>query len=74
MTYSCAIYKDLDGDLKRMEEVGETNGALGLIKFGKNQKTKSKSKANGDHGVHSEAKDGADDVDELEEAQLAKLR
>lgn len=73
MTYSCAIFKDLDGDLKRMEEVGEVNGALGLIKFGKGQKQKSI--ANGDHGVvNGDATDGAPEVDELEEAQLAKLR
>lgn len=71
MTYSCAIFKDLDADLKRMEEIGETNGALGLIKFGKAQKSKSKTKANGDYGVHTE---GTEEVDELEEAQLAKLR
>lgn len=74
MTYSCAIFKDLDGDLKRIEEVGETNGALGLIKFGKSQKSKSKPKSNGDHGVHSETKDGSEGVDELEDAQMAKLR
>jgi cyclopropane-fatty-acyl-phospholipid synthase len=74
MTYSCAIFKDLDGDLKRMEEIGETNGALGLIKFGKGHNTKPNSRANGDHGIHGETKNGSDETDELEEAQLAKLR
>lgn len=72
MTYSCAIFKDLDGDLKRMEEIGETNGALGLIKFGKGQKPMIK--ANGDHGASHEAHDGSEETDELEDAQLAKLR
>lgn len=73
MTYSCAIFKDLDGDLNRLEEIGEVNGALGLIKFGKGQKQKNIS--NGDHGDKAgETTDGKAEIDELEEAQLAKLR
>lgn len=73
MTYSCAIFKDLDGDLKRMEEIGEVNGALGLIKFGK--AGKGKTLTNGDHGpAHGSASEAQEGIDELEEAQLAKLR
>lgn len=74
MTYSCGIFKDLDGDLKRLGEVGEMNGGLGLIKFG-GKGQKAKPKANGNHGTaNSEEHTSASDIDELEEAQLAKLR
>ena len=73
MTYSCGIFKDLDGDLLRIEEVGETNGALGLMKFGKNAKGAKKAiKSNGNHG--KEADEETEEVDELEEAQLRKIR
>lgn len=70
MTYSCGIFKDLDGDLARLEEIGETNGGLGLMKFGKG--SKKAIKANGNHGKETEAE--TDDVDELEESQLRKIR
>lgn len=70
MTYSCGIFKDLDGDLARLEEIGETNGGLGLMKFGKG--SKKAIKANGNHGKETEAE--TEDVDELEESQLRKIR
>jgi cyclopropane-fatty-acyl-phospholipid synthase len=70
MTYSCGIFKDLDGDLLRSEEIGETNGALGLMKFGKG--SKKAIKANGNHS--KEADEETEEVDELEEAQLRKIR
>jgi len=74
MTYSCGIFKDLDGDLLRLEEVGETNGALGLMKFGKSSKGSKKAiKSNGNHGKEEEA-ETEEEVDELEEAQLRKIR
>jgi cyclopropane-fatty-acyl-phospholipid synthase len=78
MTYSCGIFKDLDGDLLRgAEEVGETNGGLGLMKFGKGAKSsrKANGKANGNHGkAHEEQAEDDADIDELEEAQLRKIR
>jgi cyclopropane-fatty-acyl-phospholipid synthase len=69
MTYSCGIFKDLDGDLARLEEIGETNGGLGLMRFGKG--SKKAIKANGNHGKETET-DG--EIDALEEAQLRKIR
>jgi cyclopropane-fatty-acyl-phospholipid synthase len=78
MTYSCGIFKDLDGDLLRgAEEVGETNGGLGLMKFGKGAKNsrKASGKANGNHGkAHEDQAEDDADIDELEEAQLRKIR
>jgi cyclopropane-fatty-acyl-phospholipid synthase len=73
MTYSCAIFTDLDGDLLRSEEIGETNGGLGLMKFGKGKGSKKAIKANGNHARQSEEAE-EEDIDELEEAQLRKIR
>lgn len=73
MTYSCGIFKDLDGDLLRAQDIGETNGGLGLMKFGKS--AKSNRQANGNHAKLIEDQSESDaEVDELEEAQLRKIR
>jgi hypothetical protein len=78
MTYSCGIFKDLDGDLLGgAEDVGETNGGLGLMKFGEGAKSsrKANGKANGNHGkAHEDLAEEEADIDELEEAQLRKIR
>lgn len=73
MTYSCGIFKDLDGDLLKAQEIGETNGGLGLMKFGKS--AKNGRQANGNHAKVTEEQSESDgEVDELEEAQLRKIR
>jgi cyclopropane-fatty-acyl-phospholipid synthase len=64
MTYSAAIFPDLDKDLEGGKQEAEgVNGGLGLKRMGANLK-KLQIAANGDES----------EVDELEEAQLAKLR
>jgi cyclopropane fatty-acyl-phospholipid synthase-like methyltransferase len=63
MTYSAAIFPDLDKDLEGGKQEAEgVNGGLGLKRMGAN--LKKLQIANGDES----------EVDELEEAQLAKLR
>jgi cyclopropane fatty-acyl-phospholipid synthase-like methyltransferase len=62
MTYSCAIFPELDNDLRAGGEVGGVNGGGGLKRFGG---PKNEVEINGDE---------EEIRDELEEAQLAKLR
>ncbi|ORX34243.1 S-adenosyl-L-methionine-dependent methyltransferase [Kockovaella imperatae] len=69
MTYSCAIFPELDADLREAgkSSMGELNGALGLTRITNGhpstpQKKKSTSKVEDTEG------------DELYEAQIAKLR
>ncbi len=84
MTYSCAIYTELDRDL-RVREAGEgegresteqMNGGMGLKRivngtFGRREEGEDRDKVKKDKA----GKDGAgEEVDELEEAQLRKLR
>ena len=64
MTYSCAIFPELDGDLERgIGRMEGMNGGMGLKKV-----------VNGRLHVESEAEDKGEDVDELYDAQIAKLR
>ena len=67
MTYSCAIYPELDGDQERGDGRPEgMNGGIGLKKVvnGRLHTPESESEATGKE----------DDVDELYDAQIAKLR
>lgn len=79
MTYSCGIFQDLDGDLLKIQDVGENNGGLGLMKFGKTAKNSkqangTRAKANGNHAKSNEELESDAEIDELEEAQLRKIR
>ena len=68
MTYSCAIFPELDKDLREGREIGAANGGIGLKRIGE---------AVGGVEVSGDEKastDGSEVRDELEEAQLAKLR
>ena len=74
MTYSCAIYPELDRDLLEEEGREAMNGAFGLKRIVngsiKNQAQAKEAKgANGNGNGHRDS-----EVDDLEEAQLRKLR
>ena len=65
MTYSCAIFKDLDGDLKRYgSSRSEWSGGQNLKRLSSNTIAPSE--------THPEAEPGPE-VDELQEAQIRKL-
>lgn len=86
MTYSCAIYPELDRDLLEEDGREEVNGGLGLRRIvnGSMKKTgegKAKGKGQGygnghghGHGRFEEGFRDEDGVDDLEEAQIRKLR
>lgn len=62
MTYSCAIFAELDKDLREGREREAVNGGIGLKRIG---------------GAKSDVQVNGDDKeveDELEQAQLTKLR
>ncbi len=65
MTYSCAIFPELDKDLIKGGGTGEANGGSGLKRFGFDGKEDGEGLVNGDR---------EEVEDELELAQLAKLR
>jgi cyclopropane-fatty-acyl-phospholipid synthase len=60
MTYSCAIFEDLDGDLKR--GVRDATGSEALSRFGDSNQR------------NTEPRERGADRDELHEAQIRKLR
>ncbi|KAK8865770.1 hypothetical protein IAR55_000917 [Kwoniella newhampshirensis] len=72
MTYSCAIFPELDKDLRERTELAETegvNGGIGLKRIGADGGFGGKQV-----GETTKIGNGEDELDELEEAQLAKLR
>lgn len=79
MTYSCAIFKDLDGDLKQYGTAGrgEWSGGQGLKRLGSNSST---SAADGLPATWDGASDptetltdAVEDTDQLRDAQIRKL-
>ncbi|KAK7469371.1 hypothetical protein VKT23_003846 [Stygiomarasmius scandens] len=68
MTYSCAIFEDLDGDLKKGSDRSECNGGQGLKRLG--HKVNDANSINGK--THFTSEDN--DKDELYDAQMRKLR
>jgi cyclopropane-fatty-acyl-phospholipid synthase len=65
MTYSCAIFKDLDTDLKNGANTAEWSGSRGLKRLGASSKP--------DVSVDTNSNGVSHDTDELYEAQIRKL-
>ncbi|KAJ8509309.1 hypothetical protein ONZ45_g8522 [Pleurotus djamor] len=63
MTYSCAIFEDLDGDLKRGVNPAQWSGGQGLMRISDDKMLQR-------NAVHQDVKED----EELHEAQLRKLR
>lgn len=75
MTYSCAIFKDLDGDLKNGLPISPWSGGHGLKRLVTKSTQSTPTKLNGLNKCGHEASHSCPPIDEeLHEAQIRKLK